>query len=363
MKEQETGIGSDMHMHKGLSTLSDTGRRKINAYRKHLFALSAPLKSMAVRKVEQYFKKILQNFSFSESAFVQQYPFANREFGEMPFDKRLLQHIAATFLWRSIQTGTFFARIGEARTILYGINDVVYEKIDSTMHSIYAHHIEMYTLLFQDLDNKRKHNPNQIEVYLGRDAMFMYQARKAQLIARGESTKKIVYINYPRAIQNNLQITHAVRRKYIADRSARATNDFARDVEQGNVEFIDTGYAGSVPEHIMRDVYEQDDDAFIDEHINLIGVAYNTYALRCTESLRYGNGGTAVHAIEHAPKPECPATGLYKNKRTGKIDTCALERGPIHQFKYDMLRHIIMRHFYLQGKYEKETGKYFRLEE
>ena len=56
-----------------------------------------------------------------------------------------------------------------------------------------------------------------------------------------------------------------------------------------------------------------------------------------------------VGEIEKSYKPASTAEGLYLHENSGKIQTYAKPVKAIQMFKYDLTRHIIMRHFYLRG--------------
>lgn len=106
-----------------------------------------------------------------------QYPFLTL-FGDEDFDKRILTDSIRSYTqrvrndkknWRAFYNPVSF----EEQTV--GIRHAV--------NSVYKHHIPTYESVFADLDQRKAAQ----EIFIGRDAIFMYFARKAQLWGKGQS--------------------------------------------------------------------------------------------------------------------------------------------------------------------------------
>lgn len=211
--------------------------------------------------------------------------------------------------------------------------------IEYYMAETYAAHITAYTGVFEDLDEL---NFNQ-EVFIGRDGVYMYYAREAQRLAReGQSadtlSRHVILLDYPTNFIHTL--TPNESKEYLHDHGI---------TDVSNTVFIDTGYSGSVPEHILRHVFNVQDDAEVDKRIVLISSTLNNN--RQSKGVqRRGGGGAAV--VEESPKPHQKSDGVYRNTKAKKLESFALPETPEALLMHDVIQFMVMRHFYQQGLYE-----------
>jgi hypothetical protein len=142
-----------------------------------------------------------------------------------------------------------------------------------------------------------------------------------------------------------MHIGDQTRLQYLKDHGIHKEDDWV---------FIDTGFSGNIPMHIMEDLFDMSDLDSMSKRILMIHSNTDTVMPReDAQIIKSDRNGTrmATTDIETAPKPEDAADTLYKHE-SGKIKAAGHQNDPVTTFRYDVLRHIIMRHFYLDGLYK-----------
>ncbi len=282
---------------------------------------------------------------FSNKELLKEYP-ALIGFGDTLLDNKILHKILIKYLQqqRIYKLPSISQSISDITNLGFTVrkyidNSNIETAITKSLEQIYQYHIKYYVQIFTELDERLIKNPNSQEVYLGRDAMFMYQARKAQFIAQGLPTNNLVYINYPtNFIGYRTSLTKTDKLTYLKDNNI---------INIDNVVFIDTGVSGSIPQDIMSNLFNIKDADYINDRILLIKSKV------AGRRGKYITDNASIYSTESSPKPEHTALGLYKHK-SGKIKTYAMQKDVTKILQYDLLRHVIMRHFYLDGLYKKE---------
>ncbi|MCI0597722.1 hypothetical protein L0Y34_01475 [Candidatus Parcubacteria bacterium] len=194
--------------------------------------------------------------------------------------------------------------------------------------------------MFSELDERDA----AMEIYLGRDAVFMYYARRALLWGRGEkSQKKVVYLNYSTLVKEE-RFTVEERRRYLRERGI---------TDVSNAIFVDTGYVGSIPEHILKEVFDIHDREEIDKKILLISANDEKRMVR--KSFRHDKTAS-IAPIEWGPMFTRSATGLYEDKKTGKLQPIAKPSDAGTILGHETIKYLCMRHFYLLGRWQKEEA-------
>ena len=215
-------------------------------------------------------------------------------------------------------------------------------RIRDAILSVYRYHIPAYEAVFSDLDMR---NAAQ-EVFIGRDGMFMYFARKAQFWGRGESgAGKVKYLVYGMTIRDSVMTTEE-RKQYLKDSGITDASDAV---------FVDVGHIGTVPEHILRDIFGFTDKNEINKRIAMIASPFPerkvTHEMTTEESMRHSV------AIEKAPKPIWHVVGLHRHPKTGKITPTEGPERPETILEHECIKYLCMRHFYLKGQSERDAVK------
>lgn len=256
------------------------------------------------------------------------YPFLS-SFGKESLDERIL---AKTL--RSLHR-----RLQKRDGAIAPFSDYQKERMAKIIREVYGTHVPAYTDMFRDLDERKP----ALEVYLGRDGAFMYYARRAQLWGRGEKTQgRIVYLNYPRGIKDE-SFSVEERRKYLKDRGI---------TDVSNAIFIDTGYQGSIPEHILKTIFGIESPEEIDKRILLIESSYSDRR----QVRRTSRDNSDVSVIEGSPMLAGSARGLYEHAGNKKLTPFAHPEDPFTIFSHEAIKFLCMRHFYLQGQQEAKKN-------
>jgi hypothetical protein len=178
------------------------------------------------------------------------------------------------------------------------------------------------------------------EIFLARDASFMYYARRAQLLGRGESANKVVLINFSQRMLT-AGFSQDELREYLASQGVTDVSDAV---------FVDTGWHGTIPAYLLTEVFEFQDEKEVNRHILLLE-SKNSHR----QILRMKAGRITAKDIEDSiPKPEDSATGLYRDEKSGKVLAYSEpSRSALAYLQYDIFKYLCMRHFYLQGRSER----------
>ncbi|OGZ59548.1 MAG: hypothetical protein A3F94_02215 [Candidatus Spechtbacteria bacterium RIFCSPLOWO2_12_FULL_38_22] len=211
---------------------------------------------------------------------------------------------------------------------------------------VYEMDIPLYDKLYEEFDDARVGQNRPMEVYLGRDGVYAWTGRKIQDIARWHRMDPKVkeriraegnileirpkYIVYPRYIKNN--VPYIVKRAYLEQEQI--------SIDQ-NPMFFDTGYTGSIPEDIMKVMGFKPKE--IESRIRLLSTDTADRRVRgVPKNMRTG----ILEYIENNAKGEHGAEGLWLNPKTGKIEHIAEPTRPKEQFRYQMVRQALMRHYW-----------------
>lgn len=213
--------------------------------------------------------------------------------------------------------------------------------------------IPLYEKLFDELDELRVNGRDPLEVYLGRDGIYAYVARRAQDIgerrrmswqerkvrkqAGEEVGLRIKYLVYPRVFRDT--VATLAKHEYLIQ------NGISREADPI---FYDTGFIGTIPEQIMEILGF--DDAEIDSRMKLLSAEKSN---RKVKSVDDKERTTIVNQIEHNAKPEEVAIGLFKDPASGKIKPVAQASRPEEQLMYGMVRTAISNYYYTKAKEEK----------
>ncbi|MFZ2886853.1 MAG: hypothetical protein WA021_03470, partial [Minisyncoccia bacterium] len=158
----------------------------------------------------------------------------------------------------------------------------------------------------------------------------------------GESARNVKYLNYSRNLRAP-KFTVEERRQYLKDRGITDVHDLV---------FIDTGYQGSIPEHILHDIFGMNDYAEIDKRVLLLETGIASRQIRKSPGANSGSVGM----IEMSPMLTQSAVGLYSNPKSGKLAAYAQPNTPETILAHEAIKYLVMRHFYLQGRSERNKS-------
>ena len=217
--------------------------------------------------------------------------------------------------------------------------------------------VPLYKRLFEELDKRRLEGDNEIEVYLGRDAIGAFEGRRALKLARerklGLTERKAIkmqgesvgiapkYLVFPGLFRDRLD-SYSIQ--------AYLEQEGITPDEKLKIVFIDTSYTGSIPKRIM----------------DVLGIGYYAeggYSSRIlllsahdkSQGVNFHGMGmdekeidSIVARIEHNPKTEESAIGLAYDKN-GKIKLVAPPTSSEDQLYARLIQLAVRRHFWIQG--------------
>jgi hypothetical protein len=171
-----------------------------------------------------------------------------------------------------------------------------------------------YDRLFLEWDAKRIGEREFQEVFLGRDGVYAYIGRRAQLLARRKTFGLIsqpsgdmpldmpLYLVYPRKFRDNLP--HEVKSAYLHSHidNPRAAH------------YYDTGFIGTIPEDIMRVLGLPSEDW--EPRIRLLSATKRDRTVIGLKGTQ-GERDQVVGMVEHNVKDEDTAKGLYRSDQDG----------------------------------------------
>ena len=266
------------------------------------------------------------------------YPFLT-PIGSESFDDRILKNIINSYKRRTIK---MFGRSTESFKELKERKP----KLRDEALNIYGYHIGAYKSIFEEVERR---NPA-LEVYIGRDAIFMYAARRAYLWGCGKSARNIKYLEFPKEFtvpEGDPQIL----REYLRDRGiSDATNAL----------FIDTGFYGSVPSYILRKIFKFSDENEIAKRILMIASRDSKWELKGWDpnDIFSQQRNYVAHQIEKASKPTGDTIrGLYRHPHTEKLMAYALPSSEYEILAHEFIKYLCMRFFYLKGRSEQNNVK------
>ncbi len=227
--------------------------------------------------------------------------------------------------------------------------------------------VPKYDLLFSELDSLQNQN-KKFEVYLGRDGIYAYEARRAGDIAQRRKLKvedfshrevikiKPKYINYNTFIKDNY--SEMDREKYLT------SNEILHDQD---LIIFDTGFTGSIPEQILKTLGFKDPD--LNHRIKILGTNFfknnenidlNEIDIENMERIQsrlvkglkpnYQNY-LHVDIIEERPKKVMTATGIFEDKN-GKLKPAENPYFNKIFFQYELIELTIRQYYYNREFYK-----------
>ena len=199
-----------------------------------------------------------------------------------------------------------------------------------------------YDKLFAEWDAKRIGEREFQEVFLGRDGVYAYVARRAQLYARrrrlgmssSEAGGPLVefpeYLVYPRGFRDELDDVA----KYEYLRSRIQNPDAAH--------YYDTGFTGTIPEDIMRVLRVSKSDR--DSRIRLLSTSSRPRTVLGLKGDK-PERDQIVNTIERNVKDENTAEGLYFAE-DGRLESYSRPTSPGERLDFRMVQLALHRHYY-----------------
>ncbi len=201
--------------------------------------------------------------------------------------------------------------------------------------------VPYYDKLYTEWDAKRLGQKDFQEVFLGRDGVYAYMGRRAQLQARkrflgikGESHELTMptYLVYPRTFRDSLN--PETKSEYLFQ---NITNPQA-------AHYYDTGFTGTIPQDIMRVLGVSEADW--DERIRLLSASKRDRTVLGLEGSK-DERDQIVNTVEYNVKNESTAQGLYDGDgdalRPYAQPTTAAER-----LAFGLVQQALHRHYYVR---------------
>lgn len=187
--------------------------------------------------------------------------------------------------------------------------------------------IPLYQRVFEQMDEELSQ-----EVYLGRDGIFAYEARRFQHRSRKAARipsrrSRPKYLVYSRAYKDDIGLGS----KYFYLRKQGVTE---------NSRFFDTGFSGSIPEDILKSLGKDIKDE------QIIMLSAKKESRRCkniSENMR----DSIVDEIEHRPKMVYSSKGFDE-----EYNPIEEEAHPISRFIYRVVRLALRYRFYTNPRSE-----------
>lgn len=200
--------------------------------------------------------------------------------------------------------------------------------------------VPYYDKLFTEWDSKRLGQKDFQEVFLGRDGVYAYIGRRAQIQARKrflglEGAEHDIamptYLVYPRDFRDNL--TTETKDVYLRQ---NIPNPQA-------AHYYDTGFTGTVPQDIMKVLGLSEADW--DERIRLLSGTKRdrtVLGLEGSENERH----QIVNTIEYNVKNEGTAAGLYRDEND-ELQPYAEPTSPKDRLQFALVQQALHRHYYV----------------
>ena len=223
----------------------------------------------------------------------------------------------------------------------YGLPEAL-ERAAKAFNQVLRVDTKYYDKLFAEWDAKRIGEKEFEEVFLGRDGVYAYVARRAQLYARrrrlgmsshaagGSLMEFPTYLVYPRGFRDELD--DVVKDEYL---HPRIQNPDA-------AHYYDTGFTGTIPEDIMRVLGVSESDR--DNQIRLLSASdrpRTVLGLKGDKPER----DQIVNTIEHHVKDEESAEGLYRTE-DGRLEPYSRPTEPDERLAFRMTQLALSRHYY-----------------
>ena len=223
----------------------------------------------------------------------------------------------------------------------YGLPEAL-ERAAKAFNQVLRVDTKYYDKLFAEWDAKRIGEKEFEEVFLGRDGVYAYVGRRAQLYARrrrlGMSSHAAggslmgfpTYLVYPRGFRDELD--DVVKDEYL---HSRIQNPDA-------AHYYDTGFTGTIPEDIMRVLGVSESDR--DNRIRLLSASdrpRTVLGLKGDKPER----DQIVNTIEYHVKDEESAEGLYRTE-DGRLEPYSRPTEPDERLAFRMTQLALSRHCY-----------------
>lgn len=228
-------------------------------------------------------------------------------------------------------------------------------EVPGLVEDVYATDIPLYQKVYDRFDKLRR-DEEPIEVYLARDGIFAYYGRRAQAAVRNQQADEEFVPKYQALLFNRRMAGTFTDEDldfddFSDEQQERMTATQRQYLQQegieGNVHFFDTGYVGTIPEHIMKLMGFSSQE--IDDHIHLLSADDRG---RRSKGLRV-NHPRAVDSIEHErPKLTKSATGFTKEDDV--VSVAAEPSEPKDIFYSLIIREAVHRHFWLTEKHRQD---------
>ena len=223
----------------------------------------------------------------------------------------------------------------------YGLPEAL-ERAAEAFNQVLKVDTKYYDRLFAEWDAKRIGEREFQEVFLGRDGVYAYVARRAQLYARrrrlgmsshaagGSLMEFPTYLVYPRGFRDELD--DVVKDEYLHPRIQNPDAAY----------YYDTGFTGTIPEDIMRVLGVSESDR--DSRIRLLSASdrpRTVLGLKGDKPER----DQIVNTIEYHVKDEESAEGLYRTE-DGRLEPYSRPTNPDERLAFRMTQLALSRHYY-----------------
>lgn len=218
-------------------------------------------------------------------------------------------------------------------------NRSLFERLRRLAKPLFDHDIPLYDMLFDEFDTLAARDDNHLEIYVGRDGVHAYAARLGEIAAREVVSNETGDLS---PVQDAVNLLYMVHNSHTIKADTSTKEEYVRSHfdADASVQIFDSGYQGSVPADILRQLGY--DGAMLDARIHLLNSMGNP--MRRLKSL---DGDQYIGDIENAPKPEAAADTLVRNAQ-GELQYRRDTVGIDEQFLFVVLRSMTIRHFWVK---------------
>lgn len=240
-------------------------------------------------------------------------------------------------------------------------------EVPQLVEDVYKTDIPLYDKVLEEFDEMRNENPDMLEVYLSRDGVFAYIARRAQAAARGiavrndseipdrDGEEQTIVPKYKNMLINRAMIgrhdDYDIPQDfadYTEEQQEMIKTTVRTYVKQSglvdeDVHFFDTGYVGSIPAEILSALGFSEEEA--DKRIHLISAEDRE---RRSEGLWF-NRNSAVDEIEHE-RPQATRSAKGFRSENGTLIPVVERSSADNVFLHQVIKHVIHRHFFYREK-------------
>ena len=247
----------------------------------------------------------------------------------------------------------------EADKIAVNLEDALY-KANKSFLQVLRVDVDYYDKLFAEWDAKRIGQQQFQEVFLGRDGVYAYVGRKAQIMARRRALGVVTsdfespeydlptYLVYPRGFRDGLDqnVKSVYLQQHISSSAA--------------AHYYDTGFTGTIPEDIMS-VLGVDRSEW-EKHIRLLSANKRdrtVLGLKGDKSER----DQIVNTVEQNVKDEESAGGLYRRvdkEGQERLAPYAQPTSPTERLAFRFTQMALHRHYYYQesARIDQQTQRF-----